>query len=115
MDYVLTMDVEVLKDGVEGNFGFAFMKSAEEPIASFLTTDVHQIDKGPFPLGSEFSVSLVIRNLAMRVGDFYVLGGLADKSGLLWYERKFSKLLHVEPNKGVGPLIMRSEWSVTKS
>jgi energy-coupling factor transporter ATP-binding protein EcfA2 len=115
MDYILTMEVEVLKDGIEGNFGFAFMKSAEEPIASFLTTDVHQIDKGPFPLGSEFSVSLVIRNLAMRVGDFYVLGGLADKSGLLWYERKFSKLLHVEPNKGVGPLIMRSEWSVTKS
>jgi ABC-type polysaccharide/polyol phosphate transport system ATPase subunit len=115
MDYVLTMDVEVLKDGVEGNFGFAFMKSAEEPIASFLTTDVHQIDKGPFTKGSEFSVSLVIRNFAMRVGDFYVLGGLADKSGLLWYERKFSKLLHVEPNKGVGPLIMQSEWSVIKS
>lgn len=115
MDYVLTMDIEVLKDGVEGNFGFAFMKSAEEPIASFLTTDVHQIDKGPFTKGSEFSVSLVIRNFAMRVGDFYVLGGLADKSGLLWYERKFSKLLHVEPNKGVGPLIMQSEWSVIKS
>ena len=114
-DYVLAMEVEVLKDGIEGNFGFAFMKSAEEPIASFLTTDVHQIDKGPFPLGSEFSVSLVIRNLAMRVGEFYVLGGIADKSGLLWYETKFSNLLHVEPNKGVGPLIMQSEWSVTKS
>ena len=91
------------------------MKSAEEVVASFMTIDVHQIDKGPFPLGSEFSVSLVIRNLAIRVGDFYVLGGLADKSGLLWYERKFSKLLHVEPNKGVGPLIMQSEWSVIKS
>ena len=114
-DYVLTMEVEVLKDGIEGNFGFAFMKSAEEPIASFLTTDIREIDKGPFTKGSEFSVSLIVRNLAMRVGDFYVLGGLADKSGLLWYERKFSKLLRVEPNKGVGPLIMQSEWSMTKS
>ena len=113
-DYVLEMEVEVLKDGIEGNFGFAFMKSAEEPVASFLTTDLHQIDKGPFKKGSQFIVSLVIRGLAMRVGDFYVLGGLADKSGLLWYERKFSKLLHVDANKGVGPIIMDSDWSVTK-
>jgi hypothetical protein len=50
----------------------------------------------------------------MRVGDFYVLGGLADKSGLLWYETKFSKLMHVEANKGVGPLIMESQWSVVQ-
>jgi hypothetical protein len=46
------------------------------------------------------------------VGEFYVLGGLADKSGLLWYETKFSKLKHIDANKGVGPLIMQSEWSV---
>ena len=114
-DYVLEMEVEVLKDGIEGNFGFAFMKSAEEPVASFLTTDIYEINKGPFTKGSEFTVSLIIRGLAMRVGDFYVLGGLADKSGLLWYERKFSKLLHVDANKGVGPLIMNSEWSVKES
>ena len=36
-DYVLEMKIEVLKDQIEGNFGFAFMKSAEEPVASFLT------------------------------------------------------------------------------
>jgi hypothetical protein len=57
-------------------------------------------------------VSLTVKNLAMRVGDFYVLGGLADKSGLLWYETKFSQLLHVDANKGVGPLLMPSEWRV---
>ncbi|MDG2141182.1 MAG: polysaccharide ABC transporter ATP-binding protein [Gammaproteobacteria bacterium] len=113
-DYVLEMEVEVLKDNIEGNFGFAFMKSAEEPVASFLTTDIQKIDKGPFKKGSRFTVSLSIWGLPMRVGDFYVLGGLADKSGLLWYERKFSKLLHVDANKGVGPLIMGSEWSVTE-
>lgn len=111
-DVRLEMEVEVLVDGIEGNFGFAFMKSAEEPVASFLTTDVDEVEKGPFNKGDKFTVSLTIRNIAMRVGDFYVLGGLADKSGLLWYETKFSKLLHVEANKGVGPIIMRSEWSV---
>ena len=111
-DVVLQMEVEVLADGIEGNFGFAFMKSAEEPVASFLTTDINHIEKGPFHKGDKFTVSLTVKNLAMRVGDFYVLGGLADKSGLLWYETKFSQLLHVDPNKGVGPLLMQSEWRV---
>ncbi|HAJ76874.1 MAG TPA: hypothetical protein DCM64_10510 [Gammaproteobacteria bacterium] len=114
-DVHLEMEVEVLVDGIEGNFGFAFMKSAEEPVASFLSTDIDDIDKGPFDKGDIFTVSLIISNLAMRVGDFYVLGGLADKSGLLWYETKFSKQLHVENNKGVGSIIMPSSWSVHKS
>lgn len=113
-DVVLEMEVEVLVDGMEGNFGFAFMKSAEEPVASFLTTDIDGINKGPFHKGDKFTVSLVVKNLAMRVGEFYVLGGLADKSGLLWYETKFSKLMHIEANKGVGPLLMKSEWAVSE-
>ena len=111
-DIVLEMEIEVLVDGMEGNFGFAFMKSAEEPIASFLTTGVDDIEKGPFRKGDKITVALTVKNMAMRVGEFYVLGGLADKSGLLWYETKFSKLKHIDANKGVGPLIMHSEWSV---
>ena len=113
--YTLEMEVEVLKDNIEGNFGFAFMKSAEEPVASFLTTDIEEVEKGPFIKGDKFTVSLSLSGLPMRVGEFYILGGLADKSGLLWYERKFSKLFHVEANKGVGPLIMNSKWNVKKS
>ena len=113
--YTLEMEVEVLRDNIEGNFGFAFMKSAEEPVASFLTTDIQEVEKGPFNKGDKFTVSLSVSGLPMRVGEFYILGGLADKSGLLWYERKFSKLFHVEANKGVGPLIMDSEWTVKKS
>lgn len=114
-DVLLEMEVEVLVDGIEGNFGFAFMKSAEEPVASFLTTSLSEIDKGPFNKGDVFTVSLLVKKIAMRVGEFYVLGGLADKSGLLWYETKFSKLLTIAPNKGVGPMIMQSEWKVHKA
>ena len=113
--YTLEMEVEVLRDNIEGNFGFAFMKSAEEPVASFLTTDIQEVEKGPFNKGDKFTVSLSLSGLPMRVGEFYILGGLADKSGLLWYERKFSKLFHVEANKGVGALIMDSKWTVKKS
>jgi hypothetical protein len=113
-DVLLEMEVEVLVDNMEGHFGFAFMKSAEEPIASFLTTNDDEIEIGSFAKGDVFKVSLVIENVAMRVGEFYALGGLADKSGLLWYETKFSKLLAMEPSKGVGPMIMKCAWQLDK-
>lgn len=111
---VLEMEVEVLKDGIEGNFGFAFMKSSEEPHASFLTTEVEDVEKGPFHKGDRFTVSLTVENFAMRVGEYYVLGGLADASGLLWYETKFSKLLRIKATKGVGPITMVSGWAVNR-
>ena len=114
-DVRLTMTVEVLQNDVEGHFGFAFMKSAEEPVASFLTTQYPDVDKGVYNKGDSVTVSLVVKKLAMRVGDFYVIGGVADASGLLWYETKWSKLLHVEPNKGVGPIIMESDWKIDSS
>ena len=113
-DVLLEMEVEVLVENMEGHFGFAFMKSAEEPIASFLTTNDDEIEIGSFAKGDVFKVSLVIEKVAMRVGEFYALGGLADKSGLLWYETKFSKLLAMEPSKGVGPMIMKCAWQLDK-
>ncbi len=113
-DVLLEMEVEVLVDNMEGHFGFAFMKSAEEPIASFLTTNADEIELGSFSKGDVFRVSLLVEKIAMRVGEFYALGGLADKSGLLWYETKFSKLLSMEPNKGVGPMIMKCAWKLDK-
>lgn len=113
-DVVLKMEVEMLNDNVEGNFGFAFMKSSEEVIASFLTTNVDSVNKGPFKKGDRFSVAIHIESVAMRVGQFYVLGGVADRSGLLWYETKFSKPLQVEANKGVGAMTMKSSWSIQR-
>lgn len=114
-DVLLEMEVEVLVDNMEGHFGFAFMKSAEEPIASFLTTNADEVEIGSFAKGDLFKVSLLVEKVAMRVGEFYVLGGLADKSGLLWYETKFSKLLAMESNKGVGPMIMKCAWQLDKN
>jgi ABC-type glutathione transport system ATPase component len=111
-DLVLEMEVEVLNDSMEGHFGFAFMRSAEEPIASFLTTNAEEIELRRYARGEVFKVRLVVEKVAMRVGEFYVLGGLADKSGLLWYETKFSTLLSMNANKGVGPMTMRATWTL---
>jgi len=113
-EVTLEMEVDVLNDVDQATFGFALMKSAEEPMASFFTTDVEGVEKGPFKKGDRFTVSLVVRNFAMRVGEFYVLCGLADKTGLLWYETKFSKQLTVKANKGVGPIAMAADWQVLR-
>lgn len=112
---VLKMEVEVLVDDMEGHFGFAFMRSAEEPIASFLTPNFEGINHGPFHKGEILTITLVVENISMRIGEFYVLGGMADRSGLLWYESKFSKLLTIAANKGVGPIIMKSAWTVEQN
>ncbi|MEZ5489899.1 MAG: polysaccharide ABC transporter ATP-binding protein [Gammaproteobacteria bacterium] len=114
-DVVLKMDVEILKDGVEGNFGFAFMRTSDDIIASWLTTDEADIDKGPFKKGDRFEISLTVKSLAMRSGDFYILGGVADRSSLLWYETKVSKPLTVATSKGLGQLAMKCDWQVVKS
>ena len=111
-DLVLEMEVEVLNDIMEGHFGFAFMRSAEDPIASFLTTNAEGIELRCYARGEIFKVRLVVEKVAMRVGEFYVLGGLADKSGLLWYETKFSNLLSMSANKGVGPMTMHATWNL---
>jgi lipopolysaccharide transport system ATP-binding protein len=112
---VLKMEVEVLVNNMEGHFGFAFMRSAEEPIASFLTTNFEGINHGPFQKGEILSITLEVEKFAMRIGEFYVLGGMADKSGLLWYESKFSKLLSIARNKGVGAIVMKSAWTVEQN
>ncbi|MCY4296106.1 MAG: polysaccharide ABC transporter ATP-binding protein [Gammaproteobacteria bacterium] len=113
-EVVLEMEIEALRDGATSYFGFAFMRSAEEPVASFLTVDRDDIDTGPFRQGEIVKVSVTVRNVAMRVGDYYVVGGLCDETGLLWYETRYSKLLTVEANKGVGPLTMPAQWAVTR-
>jgi ABC-type polysaccharide/polyol phosphate transport system ATPase subunit len=105
-DVVLEMEVEVLVDGMTGNFGFAFMKSAEEPVASFLTNDADDVTAVPLNKGD--------KNIAMRVGQFFIVAGVADESGLLWYETRYSKSVQIQANKGVGPLTMKADWQIKK-
>jgi len=111
-DITLKMEVEILKDNVEGNWGFAFMRSADDVLSSWLTTDIEGVPKGPFSKGDRFEVSLVVKSFSMRSGQFYALGGVADRSGLLWYETKFSQPLKVAANKGVGQFAMGAEWQI---
>jgi lipopolysaccharide transport system ATP-binding protein len=114
-DIFVETRIEVLSEDMVCNFGFAFMRSLDEITSSYLTTDLSDICKGPFSKGEVLTVRIKISAIPMRVGTFYVLGGVADATGLLWYETRLSKQITIRPNKGVGPLIMRADWTVARN
>tara|TARA_R110002072_G_scaffold269868_3_gene429504 strand:+ start:48463 stop:49677 length:1215 start_codon:yes stop_codon:yes gene_type:complete len=111
-DLILEIKVEVLNDNVRCYFGFAFMKDLEEVISSYLAINRPEVENGPFRKGEILTVQVHLHALAIRVGRFHVLGGVSDESGLLWYETKPSPEITVKANKGVGPFIMKTDWSV---
>jgi len=113
-DIILETTVEVMKDDTRCYFGFAFMQNLEEVMSSYLAIDRPEVESGPFKAGEVITVQVHVEAVATRVGAFHVLGGLADESGLLWYDTRLSKEVRVKPNKGVGPLRMRSHWTVTR-
>ncbi len=113
-DIILETKIEILEDNVICNFGFAIMRTLDEIMSAYLTTDLTDVPKGPFAKGELLTVRARMNAVPMRVGEFYVLGGVADPSGLLWYELKLSKLIKIKPNKGVGSVVMRVNWDIQR-
>jgi lipopolysaccharide transport system ATP-binding protein len=113
-DFVLELKAEILNDNVRCYFGFALMKDLEEVMSSYLATDRPDVENGPFRQGEIITVQVRLQAMSMRVGSFNVLGGVADESGLLWYETRLSKAVKVAANKGLGAFIMKSNWSVKR-
>lgn len=113
-DIILESKIEIRKEGLVCNFGFAIMRTLDEIQSAYLTTDREDVPKGPFKKGEVLTVRIRINAISMRVGEFYVIGGVAEESGLLWYETKLSKLIKIRPTKGVGSLIMRADWDIQR-
>lgn len=114
-DITLELQAEVLNDNVRCYFGFAFMKDLEEVMSSYLAIDRPEVESGPFRQGEKITVRVNLRSLCIRTGKFHVLGGVSDDSGLLWYETRPSAEISVKPNKGVGPYLMQSDWTVQRN
>ncbi|ALO44752.1 ABC transporter ATP-binding protein [Pseudohongiella spirulinae] len=113
-DIVLELKAEILNDNVNCYFGFALMKDLEEVLSSYLATDRPDVESGPFRKGEIITVRVTLRSMCMRVGSFHVLGGVADSSGLLWYETRLSKEVKIQANKGLGAFVMNADWSVIR-
>src|SRR5690606_30004492 len=114
-DMVLETQIEILADNVMCNFGFALMRTVDDIMSAYLTTDKEHVPRGPYQKGELLTVRTTIHSVPMRVGEFYVLGGVADESGLLWYELKLSKAIKVKPSKGLGTLIMEASWDIQRN
>lgn len=111
-DIILEAKIEILQDNLMCNFGFAIMRTLDEIMSAYLTTDLTDIPKGPFKKGDIITARIRVNAVSMRVGEFWVIGGVADSSGLLWYETKLSKLIKVKSTKGVGSVVMRVNWDI---
>ncbi len=111
-DIILESKIEIMQDGLECNFGFAIMRTLDEIQSAYLTTDLTDVPKGPFKKGDIIMARIRVNAISMRVGEFYVIGGVADSSGLLWYETKLSKLIKIKSTKGVGSVVMRVDWDI---
>ena len=113
-DIILESKIEILQDNLICNFGFAFMRTLDEIMSAYLTTDLTDVPKGPFRKGEILTARIRVQAIPMRVGEFYIIGGVADASGLLWYETKLSKLIKVKSGKGVGSVVMRINWDIER-
>ena len=90
------------------------MKDLEEVMSSYLAIDRPDVEHGPFKKGERITVQVQVQAMALRVGKFHVLSGVADESGLLWYDTRLSKEININPGKGWGTLVMRSSWSMQR-
>ncbi len=110
-DVVFRMDVEVLKDGVTPNFGFALMEPDETIVAAAMT---HQDGEsfGPFRAGQRVTVKLLIPELPIRQGTYRFTAAVAEDSGLLWYESKHIYPVVIRRERGLGTVAFRRSWSV---
>lgn len=114
-DIILESEVEVLVDDAYGYFGFALMKDLEEIMSAYLAMDRPEVEHGPFRKGEVLTVQVRLSHMTLRTGAFHVLAGVAEDSGLLWYETRLSHEITIEPGKGIGAYVMPSEWSITHS
>lgn len=114
-DFVMELKAEILNDNVTCYFGFALMKDLEEVMSSYLAIDRPEVEHGPFKKGELITVQVRVQAMALRVGRFHVLSGVADESGLLWYDTKLSKEMKIRPGKGWGTLVMRSSWTLERN
>ncbi|MBF0111351.1 MAG: ABC transporter ATP-binding protein [Desulfamplus sp.] len=113
-DAILRMDVEILKDGLVPRFGFGFLMPDETPLYVSMT---HHDDVlcGPYLAGEVITVRLFIKNFPVRTGSYRVVGGIAEKSGLLWYEYKVIGPIKIETNIGLGLLSCEHNWQIASN
>lgn len=110
-DVAMKMEVEILKDDLTPQFGFALVMP-DETICSATMTHHDRISCGPYRAGEKVIVRLNARDFPVREGTYRLIGAVAENSGLLWYEYKHFWPVKVKVNPGIGLVTFRREWDV---
>ncbi len=110
-DAVLRMDVEILKDGLLPRFGFGFLMPDESPLYASMTHH-DGISCGPYTAGNKITVRLHLEKFPVREGTYHLVGGVAENSGLLFYEYKIIGPVKIQANKGFGLLSCGHDWKI---
>lgn len=113
-DFMIKMEVEVLKNGLKPQFGFAFVMADETPLSVNMTHH-RGIECGPYQAGEKVTVRYAVKDFPVREGSYRLIGGVAEKSGLLWYEYKSIWPVKVRNSKGMGLLATKGEWDISSS
>jgi len=110
-DVVLAMDVLVLKDVVNPQFGFAFVDPEETIVAGAATHHDH-VALGHCKAGQRLRIRLQIQAFPVRPGTYRLTGAVAEQGGLLWYESKHLHPVRVLGGKTIGRMALRRKWDV---
>ena len=113
-DAVLRMDVEIYKEGLTPQFGFGFLMPDESYIYASVTHH-DGISCGAFSAGEKVTVRLYLEKFSVREGTYRLIGGVAENSGLLWYEQKIVGPVKIQSSKGHGLLACGHEWKIIQS
>ena len=110
-EVVMKMEVEIFKDALCPQFGFALMMSDETVCFCAMTHHDH-VACGPYRAGEIVHVRVVVQEFPVREGNYRLLGAVSENSGLLWYDYKEIGPLTVAPQQGLGLVAFRRKWEI---
>lgn len=108
---VFAMDVEILQDELRPQFGFALIMD-NESVYSMALTHHDGIACGPYAAGSRVRVRLKIHDFPLRTGSCRLIGGIAEKQGLLWHEMEQLGPIKISGNTGHGLITLKRDWEL---
>jgi lipopolysaccharide transport system ATP-binding protein len=108
---IMEMEIEVMADNINPNFGFAITSNEEEILGASLT-NYEGLAFGPYFIGHTIVVRYMLDFFPLRVGTFILVGAVSDDTGLLWYDSKTIGPVTVPIEKGVGRVSLKGSWEV---
>lgn len=112
-EFIMWMEVEILSNNVSPNFGLGLILS-DESIYAAAATNFDKIKCGPYKTGERIRIRLTVKYFPIREGTYRLIGAVSEKSGLFWYEYKYSAPITVNPNEGFGRIALKKQWDIQK-